>query len=275
MALHTPIIDASKAEIIRRGHRARRRLRADRLVLPGDADGLACGAAIRAGCAARASKPRVSPTRRATRKIAGYPSHSSESARPLRRSDHSMEFGIHQQVLLARVRDRARAGRGRAEDAFLHHGRGLRLGQHGRHRPHALVGVRDGGGARGVVALEATGTIIARRGHLSAVSHAAISHGCAISSAVFMFGIGMTLGSGCGNRTLVRIGGGNVKSLTVLARCRGLRVPDDVDAAFREGVSAVDPGDDASISHRYGMPTQESARSSRACSAWSPRARST
>ncbi|MCC6533706.1 MAG: YeeE/YedE family protein [Burkholderiales bacterium] len=31
------------------------------------------------------------------------------------------------------------------------------------------------------------------------------------------FGIGMTLASGCGNRTLVRIGGGNVKSLTVLA----------------------------------------------------------
>ena len=32
-----------------------------------------------------------------------------------------------------------------------------------------------------------------------------------------LFGIGMTLGSGCGNRTLVRIGGGNVKSITVLA----------------------------------------------------------
>ena len=31
-----------------------------------------------------------------------------------------------------------------------------------------------------------------------------------------LFGIGMTLGSGCGSRTLVRIGGGNVKSLTVL-----------------------------------------------------------
>ena len=32
-----------------------------------------------------------------------------------------------------------------------------------------------------------------------------------------LFGVGMTLASGCGNRTLVRIGGGNVKSLTVLA----------------------------------------------------------
>ncbi len=32
-----------------------------------------------------------------------------------------------------------------------------------------------------------------------------------------LFGIGMTLGSGCGSRTLVRIGGGNVKSVVVLA----------------------------------------------------------
>jgi uncharacterized membrane protein YedE/YeeE len=32
-----------------------------------------------------------------------------------------------------------------------------------------------------------------------------------------LFGIGMTVGSGCGNRTLVRIGGGNLKSVVVLA----------------------------------------------------------
>ncbi len=31
-----------------------------------------------------------------------------------------------------------------------------------------------------------------------------------------LFGIGMTLGSGCGNKTLVRIGGGNFKSIVVL-----------------------------------------------------------
>ena len=31
-----------------------------------------------------------------------------------------------------------------------------------------------------------------------------------------MFGVGMTLGSGCGNKTLVRIGGGNIKSIMVL-----------------------------------------------------------
>lgn len=32
-----------------------------------------------------------------------------------------------------------------------------------------------------------------------------------------LFGIGMTLGSGCGNKTLIRIGGGNLKSILVLA----------------------------------------------------------
>lgn len=32
----------------------------------------------------------------------------------------------------------------------------------------------------------------------------------------FLFGIGMTLASGCGQRTLVRVGGGNLKSLIVL-----------------------------------------------------------
>ncbi len=32
-----------------------------------------------------------------------------------------------------------------------------------------------------------------------------------------LFGVGMTLASGCGNKTLVRIGGGNLKSLVVLA----------------------------------------------------------
>jgi hypothetical protein len=33
----------------------------------------------------------------------------------------------------------------------------------------------------------------------------------------FLFGIGMTLGSGCGSKTCVRIGGGNLKSVFVLA----------------------------------------------------------
>ena len=32
-----------------------------------------------------------------------------------------------------------------------------------------------------------------------------------------IFGVGMTLGSGCGNKTLIRIGGGNIKSIIVFA----------------------------------------------------------
>ena len=32
----------------------------------------------------------------------------------------------------------------------------------------------------------------------------------------FLFGIGMTLGSGCGNKTLIRVGAGNLKSVVVL-----------------------------------------------------------
>lgn len=36
-----------------------------------------------------------------------------------------------------------------------------------------------------------------------------------------LFGIGMTLGSGCGNKTLVRAGGGNIKSIVVLL-CMGI-----------------------------------------------------
>ncbi len=31
-----------------------------------------------------------------------------------------------------------------------------------------------------------------------------------------IFGVGMTLASGCGNKTLIRIGGGNLKSIVVL-----------------------------------------------------------
>lgn len=37
-----------------------------------------------------------------------------------------------------------------------------------------------------------------------------------------MFGFGMTLGGGCGNKTLVRFGAGNLKSLMVAVSLRGL-----------------------------------------------------
>ena len=71
-----------------------------------------------------------------------------------------------------------------------------------------------------------------------------------------MFGVGMTLGSGCGNRTLVRIGGGNVKSLTVLlvaAVCAYLMLWTPLfETAFAPWIQATT----INLS-TYGMPTQE------------------
>jgi hypothetical protein len=54
----------------------------------------------------------------------------------------------------------------------------------------------------------------------------------------FLFGVGMTLGSGCGSKTLIRIGGGNLKSIVVyiflgIAAYMTLR---GVLGAFRVGV---------------------------------------
>ncbi len=42
----------------------------------------------------------------------------------------------------------------------------------------------------------------------------------------FLFGFGMTLGSGCGSKTLIRVGGGNLKSLIVLVFFADLRLHD-------------------------------------------------
>ena len=42
-----------------------------------------------------------------------------------------------------------------------------------------------------------------------------------------LFGFGMTLGSGCGSKTLIRVGGGNLKSLVVTGLPRHCRVHDD------------------------------------------------
>ena len=53
----------------------------------------------------------------------------------------------------------------------------------------------------------------------------------------FLFGIGMTLGSGCGNKTLIRIGGGNLKSIIVFA----------IIAVFAYFMINPFPGTDATI----------------------------
>ena len=57
-----------------------------------------------------------------------------------------------------------------------------------------------------------------------------------------MFGAGMTLASGCGNKTLVRIGGGNIKSLVVLviasACAYAMLWTDFYNIAFNSWISA-------------------------------------
>ncbi len=70
-----------------------------------------------------------------------------------------------------------------------------------------------------------------------------------------LFGVGMTLGSGCGNKTLLRLGSGNLKSLVVLivtAACAYLMLwTDFYGAVFHPWISAssIDLG-------KYGMRSQ-------------------
>jgi|SRR6185312_15925306 len=54
----------------------------------------------------------------------------------------------------------------------------------------------------------------------------------------FLFGIGMTLGSGCGSKTLIRIGGGNLKSVVVfvVAAIAAYMTLRGILGAFRAGV---------------------------------------
>src|SRR5436189_4423376 len=54
----------------------------------------------------------------------------------------------------------------------------------------------------------------------------------------FLFGVGMTLGSGCGSKTLVRIGAGNLKSVVVfvVAAIAAYMTLRGILGAFRAGV---------------------------------------
>ena len=67
----------------------------------------------------------------------------------------------------------------------------------------------------GVIALEAAGTVNLSNETFPPYRTANFAWIRYLAGGL-MFGIGMTLASGCGNRTLVRIGGGNLKSLVVL-----------------------------------------------------------
>ena len=64
----------------------------------------------------------------------------------------------------------------------------------------------------GAAALQATGAIDLSKSLYTGAKVAWLS----MIVGGFLFGFGMTLGSGCGSKTLIRLGGGNLKSLIVL-----------------------------------------------------------
>jgi uncharacterized membrane protein YedE/YeeE len=75
------------------------------------------------------------------------------------------------------------------------------------------------------------------------------------------FGIGMTLGSGCGNKTLVRLGGGNIKSLVVLivaSICAYLMLWGSIgERGFFDVVFNSWIGPTSLSLGRFGVPSQE------------------
>ena len=183
LTLHTPIIDLAQGgdHPARRG--ARRGLRADGVVLPGDARWPRVrAAATRAGCGAPVSRPRASPTPPATRTDGRYMTDVTRvRSDPDLAANSAMELTIHHGVLVAVFAIAARHGRGHGEDALLHHGRGLRLGQHRRHGPHARVGVLDGGRARRRARARGDGHGRSLADTFPAVPHRQLRAGCATS----------------------------------------------------------------------------------------------
>ena len=127
-----------------------------------------------------------------------------------------MEFTIHNQVLLAAFVMAAIMGAVANKTSFCTMGAvsdWVNIGDTGRMRAWvfamtvALIGV---------IALEAGGAINLS-GETFPPYRTANFGWLRYLVGGLMFGIGMTLGSGCGNKTLVRVGSGNLKSLTVLA----------------------------------------------------------
>src|ERR1044071_6816420 len=131
-----------------------------------------------------------------------------------------MEFGVHQQVLLSVFALALPRGRPGQKTRFCTMGAvsdWVNMGDTGRMRSWVFAMAVA---LAGVVILEATGTI-SLSGETFPPYRSANFAWLRYLAGGRMFGIGMTLASGCGNRTLVRIGGGNVKSLTVLLVAAG------------------------------------------------------
>src|SRR5215210_6228745 len=166
-----------------------------------------------------------------------------------------MEFGIHQQILLSVFAVALVLGAVGQKTRFCTMGAvsdWVNMGDTGRMRSWVLS---MAGALTGVVFLEATGAVDLSAETFPPYRSANFAWARYLAGGL-MFGVGMTLASGCGNRTLVRIGGGNVKSLTVLlvaAVCAYLMMWTPLfEYAFLPWIRAT------SIDlAQYGMPTQE------------------
>lgn len=127
-----------------------------------------------------------------------------------------MEFAIHQQILLSVFAIAAIMGATANKTNFCTMGAvsdWVNMDDKGRLRAWLLaVAVAMGG----VLALEALGKVNLAGATFPPYRTANFAWLRYLLGGL-MFGVGMTLASGCGNKTLVRIGGGNIKSLVVLA----------------------------------------------------------
>jgi hypothetical protein len=126
-----------------------------------------------------------------------------------------MEFAIHQQVLLAVFALGGVMGAVANKTNFCTMGAvsdWINMGDLGRLRAWLLaIAVALGG----VLLLEALGKVNLAGTTFPPYRTANFAWLRYILGGL-MFGVGMTFASGCGNKTLVRIGGGNIKSLVVL-----------------------------------------------------------
>ncbi|MEK6594229.1 MAG: YeeE/YedE family protein [Pseudomonadota bacterium] len=126
-----------------------------------------------------------------------------------------MEFTIHNQVLLAVFGIAVIMGAVANKTNFCTMGAisdWINIGDTGRMRAWVFAMALA---LTGVIALEAGG-VVNLAGETFPPYRTANFAWLRYLVGGLMFGIGMTLASGCGNKTLVRVGSGNLKSLTVL-----------------------------------------------------------
>ena len=136
----------------------------------------------------------------------------------------------HARRRVGRLRLALRLRRGRQPHQLLHHGRGLRRREHGQLGPHAHVAAGDRGrDPRRAARCTLAGQIDLSKSIYVRPNFTWLSY----IVGGFLFGVGMTLGSGCGSKTLVRVGGGSLKSVVVFVFLGDLGLH-DAEGAVRD-----------------------------------------